>query len=252
MTSQIRNTTRKLVLLSAFGAVAFVLGKILLVSPTVETDSSILAKTVELPATIPLSGWEATSTEQLKDHGAARHNYIQGKEYRYTQGSTTLSVQARYFVGTSGNVRKFINNYLPATEVSLQKDIKQKNWQVQSLDKTGSFLVIAEAGSFQVSSCINPHGKSTVSARAYKQNRNFQDIRYRLIPWLLGEPLKDERCLWTHMFIEKQIEKKIKQHTEQQQNELANSQIEMLEPLIQEAWSDWYTWWSPRLAKMGR
>ncbi|MEN8443794.1 MAG: cyanoexosortase A system-associated protein [Cyanobacteria bacterium J06555_13] len=181
---------------------------------------------VQLPEAVPLGNWQALSAEELGDQQLETANYKKGREYRYQTEFSSLNVQARYFSPTSGNVRGFIKNYLP-------NSLEQSNWELHRLDETGTYLMLVEPRQIQISSCINPYGKSTVSAKAYKQNRNFQDIRYRLIPWLLGEPLKDERCLWTHMLIA----------------QTSDDQVPLNDD-AQEAWILWYEWWSDQLSKM--
>lgn len=204
--------------------VAAVTGKVLLwetVEPTRPVE-------VQLPEVVPLENWQATQAEDLTDQNPEKPSYRKGREYRYQQGNSELDIQARYFVGTNGNVRVFINSYRPA-------ELGAQAWEPRQLDETGSFLMLVEPSRIQISSCINPYGKSTITARAYKRNRNFQDIRYRLIPWLLGESLKDERCLWTHMSITKD----------------ANSSKEVIDT-IENAWSSWYQWWAIHLPGMGK
>lgn len=218
---------RTVVLIVLFGAVVLVLGKIMLLANAEVLETA----DITMPDSIPLEGWQDISAKNLNDQDPEKPGYLKGREYDYMQNSTTLNVQARYISGTNGDVERFINHYLPS---SLEIDsFGAKNWEVHTFEGVGSFLLLVEQKNIQLSSCINPYGGSTVSARAYKRNRNFQDIRYRLVPWLLGESLKDERCLWTHMSISQEGGKSV----------AMNSSIEAV-------WANWYQWWSVQLPEM--
>ncbi|EDX85933.1 hypothetical protein S7335_3636 [Synechococcus sp. PCC 7335] len=219
-----------MVLVSVFATVTLVLGKITL-TPATEKGTKT---SVDLPEAVPVEGWQARSTAALKDQDLDKPSYVEGREYQYINGSAVLDVQARYFSGTNGNVPEFIKTYFP----SLAKDTMTKDiWEVRAFEQSGSVLLASDTEVLHLSSCINPYGGSTVSARAYKQNRNFQDIRYRLVPWLLGENLKDERCLWTHMSVIS---------TDAQQKKTP----EEMSILIENAWSSWYKWWTVQILEM--
>ncbi len=206
------------------GAVVSVIGKVSLqAKPQIDRNTSF-----SLPDSISLKGWRSISSQELKDRNSDRSNYWTGREYSYIRGSVTLTIQARYFVKTNGDVQGFISDYL-ASYLSTQK-----NWQTYKLEEIGTFLLNSENEEKQLSSCINPYGGSTVTIREFQWNRNFQDIRYRLIPWLFGESLKDERCLWTHMSISAQEAKP----------------LEETSILLEAAWLDWYDWWNNQLPRL--
>lgn len=226
MASPSRNKIKNVVLVLVFSAVALVLGKVTLLP--VPEKKQVLS--VSLPDDVPVRGWKSESAQPLQAQRSPQRSYTEGKQYQYVKGAEILDIQARYFVGTNGDVKGFIDTYLS----ELTEDAAlEGQWEVRELASSGSVLLLSDRATFQLSSCINPYGKSTVSARAFKHNRNFQDIRHRIVPWLLGENLKDERCLWTHMSIAK------KGKTDE---EVSSS--------IEDAWSDWHNWWSIRLPEM--
>ncbi|MEN8444601.1 MAG: cyanoexosortase A system-associated protein [Cyanobacteria bacterium J06555_13] len=226
MASPSINKIKHVVLVLVFGAVALVLGKVTLL-PAPEKRQAL---SVSLPDDIPLEGWKNKSTKPLDARRARQKGYTEGKQYQYAKEPAVLDIQARYFVGTNGNVKGFINTHLS----ELTEDaVLEGQWEVRELEASGAVLLLSDRSTLHLSSCINPYGKSTVSARAFKHNRNFQDIRYRIVPWLLGENLKDDRCLWTHMSIAKE-----------------GKTDEETSSLIEEAWADWHKWWSIRLFKM--
>jgi cyanosortase A-associated protein len=214
---------RTLVLLLLLGIVVSVLGKVSLFAQSKESDML----NFDLPDTISLKGWRSISSQALKDRDSEQPNYWTGKEYFYTRGSVTLTIQARYFVKTNGDVQGFISDHL-ASYLS-----GRETWQTQEIEEIGSFLISSRNGETQLSSCINPYGGSTVTIREFQWNRNFQDIRYRFIPWLFGEPLKDERCLWTHISISAREAERID-----------------ASDLRDTAWLDWYNLWVRQLPKL--
>lgn len=180
-----------------------------------------------LPVSIPLQGWESASSRQLDDHLLDSSNYRAAREYRYIQGPIQLKSQARYMVQTDGDIKRFISDN-PSLSYLMQED-----WETRHSDESGSYFLILTSKGIHLSSCVNPHGMSTVSTQDYKWNRNFQDIRYRFLPWLLGEPLKDERCLWTHMSISSN-----------------DPNSKDLIPILEMSWEIWYRWWSIKLPRM--
>ena len=216
--SRIRTTA----LLCMFGAVVLVLGKTILVESLSETETV----EVKLPNEIPLNGWETITADELKDQTPDQPNYLTGKEYQYTQETINLTIQARYISGTNGNVRSLIDRYISAS-------LERETWETHTLENVGSFLLKADQEGVNLSSCINPYGGATVSIKDYQFNRNFHDIRHRFVPWLLGNKLKDERCLWTHMSASHQV------------GEPSNVNLS-----IEDAWEDWYRWWAVHLPNM--
>lgn len=222
--------SRQVALVSVFATVALVLGKITL---TPATEKGIDTG-INLPETVPVAGWQDRSTVALAEQDLGKPNYVNGRQYQYVNNGAVLNIQARYFIGTNGDVLNFIEAYLPSiAEGTTMKDTQE----VRAFEQSGSVLLASDSKVLHLSSCINPYGKSTVSARAYKRNRNFQDIRYRLVPWLLGESLKNERCLWTHMSITSMDAQQEKTPEE-------------MSVLIEDAWSIWYKWWTVQILEM--
>lgn len=213
---------RIFLLVSVLAGVGLVFTKTFLYANSVEKKS---VETVALPGEVPLSGWQSTGNQPLADQTPEWPNYLAGRKYSYIQDSDTLDIEARYIVGTNGDVRKFISDY-----TDLSQPIEQLNLETRYQNGVGSYLIFADQGKMHLSSCVNPYGGSTVTIRDYQWNRNFRDVRYRLIPWLFGESLKDERCLWTHAEID-----------------LDGRALDEATALVESAWLPWSQWWASYL-----
>ena len=215
---------RLAILVTLFGSVVAVFIKTCLPSE----DTATAPKTVRLPATIPIEGWQFVGSQPLTDQRPDQPNYQAGQTYHYQQQDKSLYIEARYIDGTNGDVEGFIKLYTPL-------NIPSPNLKIEThhQENVGSYLILFDQDKIHLSSCINPHGGSTVSIEAYKWNRNFQDIRYRFMPWLLGKNLKDERCLWTHASLS-----------------MENNQVEAATSLIEAAWISWYHAWAIYLLQM--
>lgn len=176
------------------------------------------------PSAVSLLEWQPLPSHPLVDQTAKHPNYLSGRHYQYIQNNLPLNIEMRYVVDTAGDVKDFIKTYtsIPSSPVLRQQE------------GIGFYSLFIYQGKAYLSTCINPHGGSTVTARQFKQNRNTYDLQLgRLLPWLLGqENLKDERCLWTHLSIP-----------------LRDSSPEPAYLLLESAWFSWYQWWRPRFPK---
>jgi cyanosortase A-associated protein len=175
----------------------------------------------DFPQTVPLTGWQALDSHSLSNPIPEQTNYRSGRQYRYTQQHVSLDIEIRYIVGTDGDIKAFIAQYIKPS-----KPLNQLNWMMRQEEGVGSYALFIDQGKAYLSSCINPYGGSTVTDREFKYNRNFHDIRHRLIPWLLGESLKDERCLWTIA-----------------STSLQNASSESSYSLLEKTWFEWNEWW---------
>jgi cyanosortase A-associated protein len=177
--------------------------------------------TYTFPATVPLTGWQAVESRPVERSSLTPLNDRAGNRYRYTQQQIELEIEIRYIVGTDGDIKKFIAQYIKPAQ-----PLNQLQWETRQTQTGGSYALFVDQGNVYLSSCINPYGESTVTDREFKYNRNFYDIRYRLLPWLLGKSLKDERCLWTIA-----------------STPLQNTTPESLYPLLEQVWVEWNEWW---------
>lgn len=211
---------RPLLLAVTFSSVFLVLGKIVL-SPYA---GSRTVTSFVFPPVVPLSGWQSLPSHALSDRSSNHLNYISGRQYQYTQKDLPLNIEMRYVVNTTGDVKDFLKTYtfIPSSPVLRQQE------------GIGFYGLFAYQGKAYLSSCVNPRGGSTVTARQFKQNRNTYDLpSERLLPWFLGQTnLKDERCLWANLSIP-----------------LRNSSPESAYQFLEKAWSSWYQWWHPRFPK---
>jgi cyanosortase A-associated protein len=180
--------SKLLLLMIVCGGVFVVLGKSIF-HPAITIRNTSL---VTLPTSVFLNGWQFLESRSLYDQTSDRPSYLSGRLYRYRNTHSQLNIQMRYLVNTNGDVSAYIQDY------TLLK-VKLEDVDIYRQVETGSYSLFVDGKYAYLSACINPHGSSTVFAKEFKHNRNFYDIRYRLLPWLLGQPLKDERCLWVQM-----------------------------------------------------
>lgn len=151
------------------------------------------------PATVPLPGWKFLASSPLVVRTARNdknQNLLNGKRYQYIQNQIPLDVEMHYLVSTNGNTKTYIQKYssiqLPHQQVlpilHQKKGIK------------GFYTLFTHREQAYLSACINPQGPSTVTGEQFAYNRNTYDLRAsRLLPVLLGEDLRDKRCLWTQL-----------------------------------------------------
>ncbi len=131
-----------------------------------------------------------------------------------------------YVVGTPGELQTYFQNY-----TSIQMHDGQLLQNLHQQQGVGFYSLFVYQGRSHLSACINPRGGSTVTSAQFLANRYTYDLQVkRLVPWLLGrESLPDRRCLWADLSIPLN---KMSAHTTY--------------PVLAQAWSSWYQWWSPR------
>ncbi|MEO1402290.1 MAG: cyanoexosortase A system-associated protein [Cyanobacteria bacterium J06635_1] len=120
--------------------------------------------------------------------------FVSGHRYRYQYNERSVAVEMRYLIRPNAELMKLIEKHLDTDQPVPREEIVIK----QSPD-LGSYLLYSDQEQAYLSACIDPYGNSTATDEEFKYNRNFYDIRHRLWPWLTGENLKDERCLWAHL-----------------------------------------------------
>ena len=210
---------RTYVLIALSAIVLGIFGKIL-ISPN---QRSLAVQPYTLPEIIPLQGWEFEGSQTLESQDVNSLGDFVGREYRYIRDEVKLNIQARYIVDTDGDVQKFISQYmLPAD--SSRIDFNQ--FETHILQDIGTYARFIEGDTAYLTACINPYGGSTVTDREFKFNRNFYDIRHRLLPWVFGDVLKDERCLWTYLSMN-----------------ITSEALTIIHQNLEETWLIWYGHW---------
>ena len=203
----------------------------------------------EFPAAVPLSGWQLAATrplEQEPNNQKARQNLLSGKLYSYQQtiskpnaseqntsepNASSLQIEMRYTIDTSGNVLGFLRNYTSVSLAAVQPSLRDERHR----EGMGYYLVFVDQQRAYLTSCINPRGDSTVTLPQFRHNRYTYDMRAdRIFHWLLNaEGIRDDRCLWVNMSTS----------LEKNPPQVAYSRLE-------NAWSSWYHWWQPRFPQL--
>ena len=226
----LQNSLRIPVLAVLFSGALIAVGRAI-VTPKISVAPTAVTA---LPQTVPIEGWQLTTTNPLKltDDG------LGGQYYQYRQSSRNpasptqsspalLDVEMRSMTG-DGNVSRFLFVYSP---------IRQGNDKLQERQRseTGSYALLSHAGRAYLTACINPEGGSTVTEQQFVQNhsQNVWQVS-RVVTWMMGQgPLSDKRCLWTLMSIP----------IDSQQSPAAAS--EAAYQTLEAAWVSWYRWWKP-------
>lgn len=179
---------RSLLLIGLGGAAWLTLGRVMLGAGS--------DRPIQLPASVPLTGWQLTGTQISATPKAnqpnarlAQGNYL----YRSAEGAQPLTVQVSYLINTAGDIQSLIKQYPLQPTAPAQPAIII--WKQFEQGEYGLFVVQQQA---YLSSCINPRGGTTVTAQQFSRNRNTYDLTIsRLWPWLLGQTdLREWRCLW--------------------------------------------------------
>lgn len=146
--------------------------------------------------------------------------FVSGHRYRYQHDSWPVEVEMRYLIYPNADLMELIQVYLQP-----QQGVQRDAITIKQSPDLGSYLLYSNQGQAYLSACINPYGTGTVTDQEFKYNRNFYDIRYRLWPWLKGENLKDERCLWAHL------------------STPLEGDLKAAHLVLEQIWPDWYRWW---------
>lgn len=216
------NILRMPLLVATCGSILLLLGKVALSNGETETQ------TQTLPTSVPLPAWELVRHTALQPPESALQEQVAGMRYQYRQGQHTLTVELRYLVEVDPEVRNLLLKYdKPTATVPFLSTIQQDA-------ETGYFSLFADSQTAHLTSCINVRGAPTVTEPQFTQNRYRHDFRLdRLLPVLVGqETLRDGRCLWTYMSIDR-----------------SGKSTDEVYRILQETWADWYRWWQPRFPK---
>jgi len=146
---------------------------------------------------VPLPQWQLVASQPLKaetvDLQAFGKLVLPGREYRYIQND--LDIKMRYEVETDGDFKEFIKKH---TDIRF-RSINHLMRQHEQLGFYGLFVYQKRA---YLNACINSRGGSTFTKEQFNYNRIHRDTQFnRLLAWLLSKPLRDKRCLWTHLSI---------------------------------------------------
>ena len=157
-----------------FGGVFLVLAKVVLypTTPQQTTPSFVF------PEAVPLPGWQLRKSAPLaKPNGAPPkelelEKMVSGRRYQYqhSQDRQLLDIEMRYFLGTRGDVSKFLQYYASIPLLPVERN----------REGVGSYGLLVYQQRAYLSACINP-----------QVNLN------RLVSWLLSQDsLGDSRCYW--------------------------------------------------------
>lgn len=172
------------------------------------------------PFNMPLPHWNFVDSQPLVDPT--------GRIYSYRQNNFNLQIEARYVDHPHLNEKMFrLHDPNRFSETKLVHPPYQK-------ENTGFYSLLVKNERAYLESCINPRGISVITYDQFIHNRYTSDLQFnRFLPWLLGqEPLRDHRCLWTHMSIP-----------------LNGVASEQLFPILETAWVFWYQRWKENFPK---
>lgn len=211
-------TARISILAVTFTGVLLVIGRLTL-SPSTGNFS---LTPFDFPESVPLTDWQMQKSTPLKISDTSQIKV--GRKYEYQKNNTTLEIEMRYVVGTSGDVENMMKGH------TILKSSPGK-LALTETPGVGFYGILPQQNRLYLSSCINPRGRATVTAEQFRYNRNTRDWNFnRILFWLLGKGnIQDQRCLWTQMSIP-----------------LDRTKPEDAKKILENAWVSWYGWWQPR------
>jgi cyanosortase A-associated protein len=175
------------------------------------------------PQAVPLAEWQLLKSKPLlslpyKNNEFIAGKYIAGNYYQYKQNNLSLNIEISYWIDTDGNLKSFIKNYTGELLPVLYKQ-----------EEIGFYSMFVHQQKAHLTACINPRGYSTVTTDQFKRNVWIYSINSKqIISWLTSRSeLVDKRCLWTHFSLA-----------------LNNYSAESAYQILENAWFDWYYWWS--------
>lgn len=221
---------RSFSLVITFCGVISVLGKSILDPDPLVKPTAIPAPFV-FPAEVPLTGWQPLASRPLVNKFAKNQKLLSGRLYQYKQNKIPIDIETLYTVETSGNVMGFIRNYTSIPLSAIQISSRSDRYQ----EAVGYYLLFVYQKRAYLTSCINPHGESTITLPQFQHNRYTYDIQFsRLLNWLINqENIRDLRCVWVHSSIPLNTNSPKDAYT-----------------ILENAWFSWYQWWYPRFPKL--
>jgi cyanosortase A-associated protein len=173
--------TRLPFLIFTFGVILCVTGRVMLLEKS--RNPFIFPEALFLPQ------WQLKASNNLAK--PIKHSeLINQKHYRYVKHDLPLDIEMRYV--NYFDVNKLIDKY---TNISANPIVRQQKG-------IGYYGLLFDKQRAYLSACINPQGNSTFSYQQFKENRRLYDQREkRFLPWLLGEEIENNRCLWAHLSV---------------------------------------------------
>lgn len=218
------NSFRTFILTLAFGSTLLALGKILVLPDPQKDDEQSFA----FPAEVPLPGWKARASYALRNGtvDGIEVRPFEGRRYNYDRAGVNLAIAMTYVTNPDANAQIF--RYYSAR---LSSSGDRGSIVAHHSRDIGFYGFSIEKGRAFLRACINPRGPSAITYEQFVYNRYTYDLQFnRIFPILLGqEPLRDQRCLWTHLSLS----------TQQISPELAYS-------ILDTAWRSWFPWWRDR------
>lgn len=174
------------------------------------------------PQQVPLQ--QATLTQSQARPGQIGNAYseiIAQHQYQYQFQGQDLQIDMSYVTGTTGDLRRFLENY-PISGQTLQPlPTPQVRQQGDSY-----YAVYTHENRAYLSACLDPGGLSTVEEGHFIHNWNSH--------WyLLGRDYIDDRCLWTHLSVP-----------------LNQRSPEQAFSILEANWVSWQEWWQNRMPNL--
>lgn len=207
---------RLLVLAATAGSTMLVVGRVLFyqAQPKIANRSFVFPKQVALADSANSQSEAITFGADIPDF------FVSGHRYLYQYNNQSVEVEMRYLVYPNAELIELIETYL-----NPEKTVSRDAIAIKQSPDMGSYLLYSDRARAYLSACINAYGNSTVTDQEFKYNRNFYDIRHRLWPWLTGENLKDERCLWAHL------------------STPIGGDNQAAQQILEQVWPVWSEWW---------
>jgi cyanosortase A-associated protein len=156
-----------------------------------------------------LDDWQLANTEAIstKPQIAAgeeppSESVTIARRYQYTQGDRSLNVEMRYIPISYGQIVALIPAY---TAIGSREFISDTAADLQESNQSiGAYNLFTYQNKAYLSACITPQGQTTADQVTFLANlKATQSLKANLLPWALGKkPLRDRRCLWTHMYMD--------------------------------------------------
>jgi cyanosortase A-associated protein len=135
----------------------------------------------QLPNQLSLRGWKLQSSKDFDK--ALKNGAIAAKKYIYiSPRQDLLEIDSLYISGTTA-----ITRYLEISGFN-----SSQNLNIHYLDSIGYYALFRDGDRAYLSSCINPHGITTITEEQFFHNINLKHIGF----YLLGfRDLRDSKCL---------------------------------------------------------
>jgi cyanosortase A-associated protein len=167
------------------------LGKLFIIS--VESASSSFT----FPSVVALPDWQSLESTSINRNALGTSQaptFFTGIKYRFAKDNLGLDVDMNYIAGGLGDTREYTKIYQGFLHEATSPIHKHT---------VGYYYQYTYQGRAYLSTCINPHGSSTVNPQQFQKAR-FADPDWprHVLPVLLGqESFWDDRCLWTQLSI---------------------------------------------------